>query len=209
MRKSRDDKTYKEKKSETLEVRLPYSVKRAFMQAARDKGETASQVIRGFIDQYLDEARQIDRRTILQEMIMTIDHNRKKTAVLLTGFAAAAFTFAALPSAAEGDVFAMFDKNGDGVLTDAELGWNGETLDLDGSGSISREEFKSQANIVELEMPEGISINGTKRIFIEGGEDDAVLASLSAAIKENFSELSEAEQQKILWEIAKAMEEDG
>ena len=46
------------KKSETLEIRLPYPTKQAFMARCSDNGRSASDAMRGFIDDYLDgEAR--------------------------------------------------------------------------------------------------------------------------------------------------------
>jgi hypothetical protein len=44
----------KPKKSEVLEVRLPYQTKTAFMARCRDTDRTASEVVRIFIDQELD-----------------------------------------------------------------------------------------------------------------------------------------------------------
>jgi len=38
------------KKSETLEIRLPYATKQAFMVLCRADGRTASEAVRGFID---------------------------------------------------------------------------------------------------------------------------------------------------------------
>ena len=42
------------KKSETLEVRLPYATKLAFMARCRDDGRSASEAVRAFIDERLD-----------------------------------------------------------------------------------------------------------------------------------------------------------
>jgi len=44
----------KPKKSEVLEVRLPYETKTAFMARCRETDRTASEVVRIFIDQELD-----------------------------------------------------------------------------------------------------------------------------------------------------------
>jgi hypothetical protein len=45
------------KKSETLEIRIPYSTKTAFMARCRDDGSSASEALRKLIDQHLaDEA---------------------------------------------------------------------------------------------------------------------------------------------------------
>ena len=42
------------KKSESLEIRLPYPTKQAFMARCRDDGRSASDALRAFIDGYLD-----------------------------------------------------------------------------------------------------------------------------------------------------------
>ncbi len=42
------------KKSESLEIRLPFPTKEAFMARCRDDGRSASDALRGFIDGYLD-----------------------------------------------------------------------------------------------------------------------------------------------------------
>lgn len=44
--------TRREKRSESLEIRLGYSSKQAFMEACREKGVTASEVIRAFVEDY-------------------------------------------------------------------------------------------------------------------------------------------------------------
>jgi hypothetical protein len=41
------------KKSETLEIRLPYPTKLAFMARCRDEGRSASEALRLFIDGHL------------------------------------------------------------------------------------------------------------------------------------------------------------
>ena len=45
------------KKSETLEIRLPYPTKLAFMASCRDEGRTASEALRHYIDRHLQGAR--------------------------------------------------------------------------------------------------------------------------------------------------------
>ena len=42
------------KKSETLEVRLPFETKSAFMARCQDEGRTASEAVRGFIEAELE-----------------------------------------------------------------------------------------------------------------------------------------------------------
>ena len=48
-----------EKKSETLEVRLPHSKKEAFKAACEEEGITASHAVRTFIDAYLKRSRRV------------------------------------------------------------------------------------------------------------------------------------------------------
>jgi hypothetical protein len=45
------------KKSETLEVRLPYEAKTAFMARCHDDGRTASEAVRRFIEQEIADTR--------------------------------------------------------------------------------------------------------------------------------------------------------
>ena len=54
------------KKSETLEVRLPYAAKTAFMARCRDDGRTASDAVRAFIETELDRPANDARRTGLR-----------------------------------------------------------------------------------------------------------------------------------------------
>ncbi len=48
-------KTPRLKKSETLEIRLPYPTKLAFMASCRAEGRSASEALRHFIDGHLDD----------------------------------------------------------------------------------------------------------------------------------------------------------
>lgn len=140
-----------EKKSETLDVRLPYSVKRAFMAATKERGETASSAIRGFIDRYVAETEAGKTPIPLQEVAMTLKKNRLKTLTVAAGTAMGVFAFSAMPSAADDAVFEKLDRNADGVLTVGEIapGHDAviiELLDTDKSGDISKTEFKTKAN---------------------------------------------------------------
>ena len=81
-----------EKKSESLEVRLPHSRKEAFMQACEENGVTASHAIRTFIDEYLKRSRRMKLKRIAQEISMTLIQNPLKTtggigALVTGGFA--------------------------------------------------------------------------------------------------------------------------
>ena len=59
-----------EKKSETLEVRLPYSQKIAFMEACRKEGITASEALRAGIAQFLaTRDGQSQRNNLIEDLV--------------------------------------------------------------------------------------------------------------------------------------------
>ena len=69
-----------EKKSETLEVRIPHSKKQAFMEACEHQGITASEAVRTFIDAYLKRSRRAKLNEIAKDIAMKLfDHPIKAT----------------------------------------------------------------------------------------------------------------------------------
>jgi hypothetical protein len=94
------------KKSETLEVRIPYPTKQAFMARCRDEGRSASEAVRAFIEGEVAPPAAPRRRLL----------PRLAAGVLLAAAAGAvaAPTLAHPNRAAE---FTRLDKNHDGVLT--------------------------------------------------------------------------------------------
>lgn len=106
-----------EKKSETLEVRLPHSKKEAFKAACEEEGITASHAVRTFIDAYLKRSARVKLKQITEDITMKLFRNPLKTAGVTSAGIAAAILFSASPSMAEDDVFTQLDKNADGFLT--------------------------------------------------------------------------------------------
>ncbi|MEO0607532.1 MAG: hypothetical protein AAFY82_04825 [Pseudomonadota bacterium] len=144
-------KRRKEKKSESLDIRLPYEQKRAFMEATRTRGETASQALRDFIVTYIEDARLAETPNPVQEITMTLARHRLKTLATATGAALGVFSIAALPSAADSTAFERLDKNKDGIITEGEIlpGQDAdiiEQLDTDGSGGVSQAELEAAGN---------------------------------------------------------------
>ena len=90
-----------EKKTESLDVRLPHSVKRDFMAAARARGETASAAVRRFIDGYIAETETGRSETPIKELTMTVKRNPLKSLAMAASAAMAASLFATLPSTAD------------------------------------------------------------------------------------------------------------
>jgi len=91
----------KEKKSETLEVRLPHSKKEAFMEACEREGITASHAVRTFIDAYLKRSRRVKLKQITEEITMKLIQNPVKTLGAVGATFTGALLLTALPSAAE------------------------------------------------------------------------------------------------------------
>jgi hypothetical protein len=106
------------KKSETLEIRLPYPTKLAFMARCQETGVSASEALRGFID---------------GELAPPAPTRRKAPRLIIGGLIAAAVGAIAVPSLAGPAVakglardlvsrvaFERIDANHDGVISFAE-----------------------------------------------------------------------------------------
>lgn len=126
MNRDTPQKPTKSKKSETLEVRIPYDTKQAFLTACREDGTTASEVVRESVQTYLDERERPspkETRTLVMKLPQPVRHYGPRIAagsLAAIGLA----TFAALPSAAAPDLAARFkllDTNGDGALSADEF----------------------------------------------------------------------------------------
>jgi len=98
------------KKSETLEIRLPYPTKLAFMARCRDEGRSASEALRGFID---GEIGQPPARNPLQVRLIV-------GALIAAAMGAVALPSLAQPSFSAAE-FARLDANHDGKITFAEF----------------------------------------------------------------------------------------
>ncbi|MEM1379926.1 MAG: hypothetical protein AAGH41_04790 [Pseudomonadota bacterium] len=176
-----------EKKSESLEIRLPYSQKRAFMEACRERGVTASDTLRQFI---ADDIEALERANAPRTWSATVRNNPLKTAAGAAGAALAAAALGTAPSFADDDVFSRFDRNGDQQVSYSEflnelgsaLGQPappapagvaaplppapGDTherlfsaLDADGSGALTTEEFAPEDEIFKR-TDNVLAING-------------------------------------------------
>lgn len=134
-----------EKKSESLEIRLPYSQKQAFMEACRERGVTASDVLRSFIADDLESqaAPPQEERT----WSMTLKNNPLKTAASLAGAALAAATFGTGASFADDEVFSAYDKNSDGVISYSEFAGQ--------RGGNIEEESRIERRIVRMDSETG------------------------------------------------------
>ena len=214
-------KRRKEKKSESLDIRLPYEQKRAFMEATRKRGETASEALRHYITRYIEEARLAEQANPVQEITMTLARHRIKTMATAAGAALGAFTLPALPSAADSTAFDHLDKNKDGVITEGEIlpGHDADIiaqLDTDGSGGVSQAELEAAGDriIIKTEAKEGqddgdVSTRSTVKVLrfsdAEGGDIESEVSTTvdkKVIVKrlDSGSELSEADLEAVLTE---------
>jgi hypothetical protein len=119
------------KKSETLEIRLPYPTKLAFMARCRDEGRSASEALRHFIDGHL-EARPA-RRAVLPG-------GRRLIAGALVAAAVGAI---ALPSLARPSLRTEFDRLAADPAAGISLA-DFRRLDANHDGKITFEEFRAR-----------------------------------------------------------------
>ncbi len=108
------------KKSETLEVRLPHTVKKAFMARARSRGQTASALLREFIESYLAET---DPRKENRRMFRKLTKPAAIGSLTAVGVATLHLVAPVAASAAP-DLRALFER-----------------LDTDQNGQLSEDEF--------------------------------------------------------------------
>ena len=104
--------TRPEKKSETLEVRLPHAAKTAFMARCQAEGRTASDAVRGFITNELAGAHPARRQARGWQALAAAIVGLVLGAVAAPSLAQTATTHAS---------FQTLDRNHDGVLTPAEF----------------------------------------------------------------------------------------
>lgn len=102
------------KKSDTIEVRLPHAVKRAFMDQCHAQGRTASDVVRGFVEAHLAEEPASPPAPRLWP--------RLAAATAMVGALALAMPVATASGPDLRPTFAVIDRNHDGLLTPDEYG---------------------------------------------------------------------------------------
>lgn len=125
-------KKYREKQSESLEIRLGHCAKTEFMEACRERGLTASEVVREFVESYPQA--KLKRRWSVPKPKFTEPVMNFSAVFLLS---AALGTSAIMPTAATADrndpheSFAEIDLDGDGRFDLADL-YEAAGLDADG-----------------------------------------------------------------------------
>lgn len=89
------------KKSETLEIRIPYPTKTAFMEKAKAEGRAASEIVREQIDAYLGQEPEPAPQTLADKAVVLIRQNLRGAGLMLAGAGSAlAISLAAAPATA-------------------------------------------------------------------------------------------------------------
>ena len=115
------------KKSETLEIRIPYATKQALMARCRADGKAASEIVRAYIDRYLASQPRSNGLAAMSAHLMGMvrSHGRRAVALAAALMAVAGVGLAVSPAtAARPDVDATFqrlDADHDGKLDIGEF----------------------------------------------------------------------------------------
>lgn len=148
-----------EKKSERIEVRVGFEEKTSFVDACDSQGDTPSGALRRFIRGYV---RRADADILSSAWRGTLQRWVWPIGLTMAGLLSASVLTAIWVRGSEpvtpslDAIFSSHDKNGDGALTLAEmkLSATGEplniirVLDLDASGTLTREEFLAKGRMV-------------------------------------------------------------
>lgn len=157
------------KKSETLEVRIPYETKQAFLAACREDGTNASEVVREQVQSYLDSRARPspdERRTLVMQLPPNV--RRYGPRVAAGGIAAIGLTaLAVLPSAADPDFKAQFSR-----------------LDVNGDGQVSEEEFLDASRPGDDKGAKNVVVETHSTVISSDGEKPDATASAGAEVKQ-------------------------
>lgn len=113
-------KSQKLKKSETLEIRIPYPTKAAFMARCREEDRSASEVLRSMIESHIAPPAPARRTAGPSGRTLSGRTLRRLAGAAIAG----AVGMAALPSLARPSLHAEFNRldiNGDGRVTEQEF----------------------------------------------------------------------------------------
>jgi hypothetical protein len=156
------------KKSETIEVRVPWRLKQDFMARARREGRSASEVVRDLMQDYVRRpAQRTPQQTLETAMTAIRRHPRTGFAAVLGAAGISALIAGGLPAGAAPDfrpAFEGLDRNGDDVIDAAEYGQTGlvvkaDALEIFGRGSDSWAIYAGEPTVVAVADP-GLSSGG-------------------------------------------------
>lgn len=195
-----------EKKSETLEVRLPYSAKTKFMEKCATQNETASHVLRGFINTHISNTSGAGQRT---------QTPRKPISVLIAASALAISLYFSVQPLSEmlrpkaprtsPVLLSMLDTNKDGYLTATDARDETrhalfrllENNDANEDGKLSAKEMGALKTITMTDkdfaviMPTSMSMQqGAHKTFRLEVSDESPLGATLAGLQKNETMMS-------------------
>ena len=169
----RAKKNRTEKKSETIEVRVSYSEKLAFMEACKQAGTTASHAIRDYIGEFLNPGSERPLHRSPFAVVGVI------SALLILLFVVFIGQRTPVPPSTTQRVFNHFDRDGDGFLTQADsegaslqtgdtVLWLMKTADKNADSRVDISELGALTEImVEVQASnEGARKSGQERILV-------------------------------------------
>ena len=180
-----------EKHSETLEIRMPHTLKTEFMEACKERGLTASEVVRDFVGTYPVKRRRSFLPPINLPDKMEFPMNLLAVPILALGLAASSVTIntaAVATNGTDAESFAEMDRDQDGYLVVDDL-FLKAGLSTDGSmGEAMRGDIMESVQISLSEQGLTMIDGDTADEFIDEIIEDAML-SASESVREVFAEI--------------------
>ncbi len=197
------------KKSEKLEVRLPYGEKVQFMDRVTAHGQSVSQVLRALIKEYSDPS-------VPKKELSTLKPRVVKKPWVLGGLLLVGALAGAFPASANRSLFQVFDRDNNGRITSGEITSEGDleilkAMDKDGSGWISPREFVSSSSGISFKETSDDFHNGKVarrldfvHVKFELAEDGKVQEHLKTGSMAIPFDISEADLAKIKSQIERS-----
>ena len=155
MKSDRHSSRRKEKKSEMLDVRLPFGMKQNLIRTAKKNGETVSQAVRGMIADYIERTDAATTQTETRLVPMTIQRNPRKTVAAFGSAVAAALFFSALPATTE-------DTAEPQPINVPEIVYPNAMIEMEISGTC-----EAKFDISKEGLPEDITVTCSNQGFVE------------------------------------------
>jgi Ca2+-binding EF-hand superfamily protein len=180
-----------EKHSETLEIRMPHTLKTEFMDACKERGLTASEVVRDFVGTYPVKRRRNFIPQISLPDKMELPMNLLAVPVLALGLAASSVTLNTAAVAShdnDAESFAEMDRDNDGYLVMDDL-FVVAGLNADGSmGEAMRSDILESVEVSLAENGLTMIDGATADEFVAEIIEEA-MESANESVREVFAEI--------------------
>ena len=188
-----------EKHSETLEIRMPHNLKTEFMDACKERGLTASEVVRDFVGTYPVKRRRNFIPQISLPDKMELPMNLLAVPILALGLAASSVTLNTAAIAShdnDAESFADMDRDNDGYLVVDDL-FVIAGLNADGSmGEVMRADILDSVEVSLSENGLTMIDGATADEFVDEIIEEA-MQSANESVREVFAEIDTNEDARI------------